>query len=924
MAKFCFLLLSVLSLGAYGEGDTNNDVRLRSEDANNFINVKTRIRRGIYHECYYEGCGFEEVSESISPSSRAYEYFYTYTCAKFGRNCKVPCSYREDCSFGNWGGWRGDVKAQTPGCYPQTRAKPYNHPLQKTSRRFNCNGLNTNCRDEPVQKRQQCVCRKANCQAGSWKQWSGDIKDGSCGMQIRSRPYVLTWSLKQRAESCHGIQTMCPLPDSDFRKMCRCSKADCTLEDWGEWEGAAKEGTCTEQKRTREYTKSVIYESHTKECPNLPQQCPPEANNETRTMCSCKYATCTLGNWSEWEPKEMKGEHCGHQQTRRKTFSLKFAYQVHTEKCPSLPQTCPDDIVENRTQCKCAYRDSCKLSTWSEWDKPLTEEGCELQTRKQIYFDPLKYSLQEDCSGLLTSCITEPEETRNFCKCKNVECNLGEWSDWSSTPNFAAGQCGTEKRTREYIGEEKFIFGETCNDNTTCPPGQEETRTMCKCPYVTCNISYWNAWAWQGKLPEDGCAQQRRTKTVTPKNHEKIQAESCDGLQTTCPFIPPETRQWCNCSFREDCVLNNWSEWEGKLPDVGCADQIRTRDYNKSVEWIERDTCDGLESCPVIREETRTNYNLFLGNWTRTSFNSQTNCYVEVRVKNDSSGFKKVEQAHSCDRIPIECSDNEKEERKDCVGGSDGKTTSAPTGPSVTTVAPTTEPQPATFVYLGCFKDSSKPRPLPIMIANKRGGIDWHNLKKTVQACAEVAKKQRLEYFSVQFYGECWSGKDAGETFARDGPSKECYAGVGKKGINAVYRIEDLPACSSELSFNAAVSTGKVKDQEWCAGDAAEYQWITADLEGERQISGIGTQGADTKDNWVTLYTLEWSKDGEAWETYQEDGQDKVFTGNSDRFTLENRWLKSPITAGFLRFKPKSWTSTHVCMKIRIYGCDAV
>ena len=40
--------------------------------------------------------------------------------------------------------------------------------------------------------------------------------------------------------------------------------------------------------------------------------------------------------------------------------------------------------------------------------------------------------------------------------------------------------------------------------------------------------------------------------------------------------------------------------------------------------------------------------------------------------------------------------------------------------------------------------------------------------------------------------------------------------------------------------------------------------------------SGIGTQGADTKDNWVTLYTLEWSKDGEAWETYQEDGQDKV------------------------------------------------
>lgn len=51
----------------------------------------------------------------------------------------------------------------------------------------------------------------------------------------------------------------------------------------------------------------------------------------------------------------------------------------------------------------------------------------------------------------------------------------------------------------------------------------------------------------------------------------------------------------------------------------------------------------------------------------------------------------------------------------------------------------------------------------------------------------------RLEYFGVQFYGECWSGPDAGETFARDGTSEDCYEGVGKRKTNAVYRIEDLP-----------------------------------------------------------------------------------------------------------------------------------
>ena len=57
-----------------------------------------------------------------------------------------------------------------------------------------------------------------------------------------------------------------------------------------------------------------------------------------------------------------------------------------------------------------------------------------------------------------------------------------------------------------------------------------------------------------------------------------------------------------------------------------------------------------------------------------------------------------------------------------------------------------------------------------------------------------------LEYFSVQFYGECWSGTDSGKTFARDGPSEDCYEGVGEKKANAVYRLEDLPGKEEQIS----------------------------------------------------------------------------------------------------------------------------
>ncbi len=45
-------------------------------------------------------------------------------------------------------------------------------------------------------------------------------------------------------------------------------------------------------------------------------------------------------------------------------------------------------------------------------------------------------------------------------------------------------------------------------------------------------------------------------------------------------------------------------------------------------------------------------------------------------------------------------------------------------------------------------------------------------------------------------------------------------------------------ACSSELSFEAAVSSGQVTGQAWCAGDSDEFQWITIDFGGERKISG--------------------------------------------------------------------------------------
>ena len=113
---------------------------------------------------------------------------------------------------------------------------------------------------------------------------------------------------------------------------------------------------------------------------------------------------------------------------------------------------------------------------------------------------------------------------------------------------------------------------------------------------------------------------------------------------------------------------------------------------------------------------------------------------------------------------------------------------------------------PTTFVFIdpapnlqsiGCYNDSAKERALPVFYANARGNIDWFNMELTVNQCAQVASDMGYEYFGVQFYGECYSGRNAKESYAKYGNITEgCWEvdnqtgfAVGKEGTNFVYRI---------------------------------------------------------------------------------------------------------------------------------------
>jgi len=98
---------------------------------------------------------------------------------------------------------------------------------------------------------------------------------------------------------------------------------------------------------------------------------------------------------------------------------------------------------------------------------------------------------------------------------------------------------------------------------------------------------------------------------------------------------------------------------------------------------------------------------------------------------------------------------------------------------------------PAAYA-VGCYKDNPSSRRMPRMIGNFRSHInDWFNLTNVIELCANQAYNRVFDFFSLQFFGECWGGpSSAGDTYYLDGVSTDCYRGTGKSGTNFIYKFQ--------------------------------------------------------------------------------------------------------------------------------------
>lgn len=121
--------------------------------------------------------------------------------------------------------------------------------------------------------------------------------------------------------------------------------------------------------------------------------------------------------------------------------------------------------------------------------------------------------------------------------------------------------------------------------------------------------------------------------------------------------------------------------------------------------------------------------------------------------------------------------------------------------------------QQITYEALGCYKDNQvDPRPLPELLADLTGEVDWYDPQKVVRKCAKLASEKGYTVFGLQSIGHCRSGKDAAETYNNDGQSPGCQGGLGGKGENLVFKITPQSrflACSYNQDRNVIIKINR-------------------------------------------------------------------------------------------------------------------
>ncbi|XP_076369994.1 hemocytin-like isoform X2 [Tachypleus tridentatus] len=126
-----------------------------------------------------------------------------------------------------------------------------------------------------------------------------------------------------------------------------------------------------------------------------------------------------------------------------------------------------------------------------------------------------------------------------------------------------------------------------------------------------------------------------------------------------------------------------------------------------------------------------------------------------------------------------------------------------------------------------------------------------------------------------------------------------------------------------ETGPQAAVMVDTTEPRAWTASELNTDQFIEVNLGYPQDIYGVVTQGKMGSEEWVTSYTVLYSRnDGEVFKDIENsDGTPKVFSGNYDNSHKVEQMFPNPIKAKTLRIQPKTWKG-QISLRFGVLGCS--
>lgn len=136
----------------------------------------------------------------------------------------------------------------------------------------------------------------------------------------------------------------------------------------------------------------------------------------------------------------------------------------------------------------------------------------------------------------------------------------------------------------------------------------------------------------------------------------------------------------------------------------------------------------------------------------------------------------------------------------------------------------------------------------------------------------------------------------------------------------------DQITASSHYSTNWSTEKSRLNYPEngWTPGEDTVKEWIQVDLGLLRFVSGIGIQGAVSKETkkkyYIKTYKVDISSNGEDWITLKDGNKHLLFVGNTNPIDVVYSAFPKPVLTRFVKLRPVTW-ETGISLRFEVYGC---